>query len=356
MNRNHAAPALLSAIGRHLALAACLAVTLPVPVVMADEDTDVVVFKNGDRLTGEVKSLSRGRLSFDSDPTGVINIEWDKVAYIRVDQDIEVRTDSGVQYFGQIRMAEREFKVLVETPDGLTELDNSTVVAMDPIDTGGFRALDVNVSLGYNFTKASNITQLNVGMDTEYRSLKRILSADFSSQISNSDSSESSQRQTLEFNYARLWPDRWLNDGGISFDRNDELGLNLRTSLSAGGGRFLLTTNNSRFLLKGGLKATRENNVDQPEDVDSLESYGTMTWEWFRYDYPELDWSTTLEVIPSLTESKRVRGEFDATLRWEIINDFYWQLEYYFSYDNQPQSEDTSVNDYGVTTSIAYKF
>jgi len=356
MNPPHATRLSLFKTGQRLVIATCLAGALLATKAAADEDTDVVVFRNGDRLTGEMKSLDRGRLSFETDPTGTIDIEWDKVAYIRVDQDIQVQTESGVQYFGQIRMAQQQIKVVVDTADGPAEIDSSQVVAMDPIDIGGFRALDVNVSLGYNFSKASNITQLNVGMDTEYRSVTRVLSADFSSQLSNTDSSESSQRQSLEFNYTRLRSNRWLNDGGISFDANDELGLNLRTSLSAGGGRFLVQTNNSNFILKGGLKATRENNVDQPEDVDSLESYGTMTWEWFRYDYPELDWSTTLEVIPSLTESGRVRGEYDATLRWEIINDFYWQLEYYYSYDNQPQSEDASSNDYGITTSVAYKF
>ncbi|HEX9851645.1 MAG TPA: DUF481 domain-containing protein [Woeseiaceae bacterium] len=356
MNRLHAARLSLFAIRRWLTLATCIAIAmLPVNGV-ASEDTDVVVFENGDRLTGEMKSLDRGQLSFDTDPTGTINIEWNKVAYIRVDQDIQIQTQSGVLYFGRIRLAEEKFKVVIDTADGPAELDSFDVVTMDPIDTGGFRAVDVNVSVGYNFTKASNVTQLNVGMDTEYRSLKRVFSADFSSVISDSNNNESSQRQSLEFNYTRLRPNRWLNDGGISFDVNDELGLNLRTSLSAGGGRILVQSNSSRFILKGGLKATRENNVDQPEDIDSLESYGTMVWEWYRYDTPELDWSTSLEVIPSLTESGRVRGEYDATLRWEIISDFFWQLEYYYSYDNQPQAVDASSSDYGITTSLAYKF
>ncbi len=356
MNRLHAARLSIFPLCQWLTLVICLATTmLPVNGV-ASEDTDVVVFENGDRLTGEMKSMERGRLSFETDATGTISIEWNKVAYVNVDQDVQTQTGSGVLYFGQIRMATEKFHVLVETADGAVELGNDDVVLIEPIDTGGFRALDVNVSLGYNYSKASNVTQLNVGMDTEYRSMMRVLTADFSSLVSDSDNNESSQRQSLEFNYTRLRPNRWLNDGGISFDVNDELGLNLRTSVSVGGGRILVQSNNSRFLLKGGLKATRENNVDQPEDINSLESYGTMVWEWFRYDTPELDWSTSLEVIPSLTESGRVRGEYDATLRWEIISDFFWQLEYYYSYDNQPQAEEASSSDYGVTTSLAYKF
>lgn len=355
MKRYTARSLQLPVLERQLFPAAIIAVALTA-ITAANAATDVVVFDNGDRLTGELKTLDRGQVHFKTDATGTIQIEWDKIAYVSVDQGIQVETQSGARYYGQIKKAQDRYKVLIDTADGPAELDSKRVVAMNPIDEGGLRDIDVNVSLGYNFTKASDVTQFNIGMDAEYRTQKRILSADFSSLISDSNNNESSQRQALSFNYTRLRPKRWLNDGGISFDRNDELGLNLRTSISAGGGRILLQSNHSNFILKGGLKATRENNVGQPDDVDSLESYGTMTWEWFRFDTPELDWSTTLEVIPSLTESGRTRGEYDATLRWEIISDLYWQLGYYYSYDNQPQAEDASSNDYGITTSIAYKF
>ena len=41
---------------------------------VAGADTDVVTMINGDRLTGEVKSLERGKLRFDSSATGTIPI------------------------------------------------------------------------------------------------------------------------------------------------------------------------------------------------------------------------------------------------------------------------------------------
>ena len=110
------------------------------------------------------------------------------------------------------------------------------------------------------------------------------------------------------------------------------------------------------MILKGGLQATRENLVGEPEDKDSLESYVTLQWDWFRYDSPELDWSTNFQVIPSITESGRVRSEFDTTLKWEIIGDLYWRLEIYDSYDNQPQSAEGATNDYGIITSVEYDF
>jgi hypothetical protein len=319
-------------------------------------DTDVVEFKNGDRLTGEVKKLVRGRLSFDTDATGVISIDWEDIRSVNTDQKIQIEVVSGARYFGSIGRAENEAEIMVETDRGPVALNRIIVVGMHPIDAAGFRGMDLSVSVGYNFTKASDVTQFNVGVHAAYRTLQRIVSADFSSIISDSANNDSSQRQSLGFNYTRLRANRWLNDGGVSFDRNEELGLNLRSSISAGGGRIISQTNNSQFLLTGGLKATRENNVNEPEDVDSLESYGEITWEWYRYDSPKLDWTTSLELIPSLTESGRVRGEFDATLSWELFSDLFWKLEFYDSFDSQPQSDTAEKNDYGVTTSVSYKF
>jgi len=319
-------------------------------------DTDIVEFGNGNRLIGEVKSMGRGQLSFDTDATGTINIEWADVRFLTVDQDIQVEILTGARFFGRIERADNESSIVVATGDGPIELENRLIVEMNPIESSWIEAIDLRVSAGYNFTKASNVTQFNVGIDAAYRTRKRIVSADFSSLISNSTNNDSSQRQLLDLNYTRLRANRWLNDGGIRFEHNDELGLNLRTSLSAGGGRILRQTSHSSILMKGGLKATRENAVNDEQDTDSLESYGLLSWEWYRYESPELDWSSSLEIIPSLTESGRVRAEFDATLSWEIINDFFWQLEFYESYDNQPQSATGASRDYGVTTSVSYKF
>ena len=59
-------------------------ISIAMPAVAADA-TDIVIFDNGDRLTGEVKSLERGRLRFKTDATDTISIEWDNVAFLKSD-------------------------------------------------------------------------------------------------------------------------------------------------------------------------------------------------------------------------------------------------------------------------------
>ena len=50
--------------------ASCLLVLLASPALAAK--TDVVVLRNGDRLTGEVQQLERGRLQLKTDDLGTV--------------------------------------------------------------------------------------------------------------------------------------------------------------------------------------------------------------------------------------------------------------------------------------------
>jgi len=107
---------------------------------------------------------------------------------------------------------------------------------------------------------------------------------------------------------------------------------------------------------------TREDLADSTIDQDTIEAIGTLTWDWFRFDSPELDLSTSLQVIPNLTDTGRVRGELDIKLKWEMIEDLFWELSYYHSYDSRPPvrpeigTEEAEKSDYGIITSIGYDF
>ena len=338
---------------------------------VAYANTDVVIFKNGDRLTGEVKSLERGRLRFKTEATDTINIEWDEVAYLSSDQNIQVETILGARYLGHLGRSEDKFILNVETPSGPIELNNIQVILMTPIEEKGVSRLDADITVGYNFAKANEVEQLNVGLDLEFRTETRILSLRWDSVLTDSLDNDANQRETLNLNYTRLLRDRWLLGSNIDLNRNDELGIDLRTSVGGNGGRIVSQSDHGSLILKGGLMFTREDLADSgvaEDTVDTIEATGTLIWDWFRFDSPELDLSTTLQVIPNLTDTGRVRGELDISLKWEIVEDLFWEVSYYHSYDNRPpepimpelplpgQEVENTNNDYGIITSIGYDF
>jgi hypothetical protein len=327
--------------------------------VSAAPKTDTVYFKNGDMLTGEVKSLRRGELSLNTDAIGTIGIEWEKIAAVVSNQNIQIETTSGIRYFGKLATSEDASDLIIVTKNGPQTLDAVRVIAMEPIDGEGINALDIDVSVGYNFAKAGGVAQGNAALNADWRSLIRIESLRFSTTTTSTDSEtdldDSSKRVTLALQHTRLWQDRWFSNGGLSFDRNDELGLNLRTSLSAGGGRYMIQSNTMLWSLDGGLQVSREDLDADDGDVDSLEATITTKFDWFLFHNPEFDWSTMFKLIPSLTESGRIRGELDTKLQWELIGDLNWGVSLYASFDNQP-SETGSTSDYGVNTSLTYEF
>ena len=342
--------------------------SLSLPALAAPK-TDIIVFNNGDKLTGEIKSLKRGRLSFNTDATGTISIEWAEISHIESLQNIQVETSTGTRFFGHLEPTEEDGVVVVNTGNGLQTIDDSNVILMNPIEGRGVGAFDVDLTVGYNFAKAGGVTQANIGVDVDYRTRVRIYSLAAGTTVNDSDEQEASKRANLGLQYKRLWNNRWYVNGNLNLDQNDELGLNLRTSIGGGGGRFLIQSNSMLLGLQAGLQFSRENIdrrdpilpippefIPDPADVDSVEAVISVDWDWFRFDAPELDWSTSAELIPSLTESGRVRATFDTSLKWELFNDLKWGVTFYSSFDNKPPSSTASTSDYGVNTTLTYDF
>lgn len=334
----------------------CLLLLLMAMPGHVTSNTDVVIFNNGDRLTGEVKSLERGRLRFKTNATDTISIEWDNVAFLSSDQNIQIETEQGRRILGHLSRANEEYRIIVEAQSGPVELASSSVVLMSPIEERGISRLDGDITAGYNFTKANEVTQFQLGLDMDFRTETRIVSLSVDTITSDSKDIESSQRQSLDIQYRRLWPNRWLTGGFVNLDRNDELDLDLRTSIGAGGGRILHQTNQTNLALEAGLMVSRENVSGSISNEDTLETFGSLTWDWFRYDSPELDLSTSLQLIPNLTDTGRVRGELEINLKWEMIEDLFWELIFYDSYDSDPVVLGAEKNDYGVITSLGWEF
>lgn len=349
MNDDRVAPSQCIAI----ACAMLTAISFP---AMCRAETDFIVMINGDRLTGELKSLERGKLRFDSSATGTIPIEWDEVAFVHSDQDIQVETQEGKRFFGQLETSPEAGNVVVETASGAVTLKADNVVIMAPIEAKTFDRIDGDISAGFNFAKASQVKQSRMGLNVAARDETRIYSLSASALLSDSEDNSSSQRLGLDLSYTRLWPNRWLTGAIARFDRNDELGLDLRISLGLGGGHKLLQTNSSAVSLLAGLQVSRENLSGSVSNEDTLEVFTSLTWDWFRYDTPELDLTTELQLIPNLTDTGRLRGEFDIGMKWEIVADLFWELAYYYSYDSAPALPGASAEDYGVNSSLGWSF
>jgi hypothetical protein len=84
-----------SLIGRRLLPAAVLFALLPLATLRgmaadAPANTDVLVFTNGDQLTGKLVSSAAGNVTFHSDMAGDLTVDWTKIKEIRTGQKFAV--------------------------------------------------------------------------------------------------------------------------------------------------------------------------------------------------------------------------------------------------------------------------
>ena len=145
--------------------------------------------------------------------------------------------------------------------------------------------------------------------------------------------------------------------GGRGFDTDADMsvGLDRRTTVGGGLSRWLTDTNTHRTAFMGGLVAARENERDATESDTSVEAAVGVVLDWFRYDDPELDVSTTFVVYERLSDESRTRGNLDVDLRWELISGFLWGFNICYTFNTQPIGE-ASSSDYGVVSSIGWSF
>lgn len=319
---------------------------------------DVVYFGGGDRLTGEVKGLERGKLSFDTDATGTIGVEWENVESVTSNQYFEIWTAAGVRHFGTMAEGGEAGTMSVTSPAGVVALALADVVAITEIEQSFVDSIDLDVRAGYSFSKASEISQLSTGLDFSRRRERRFFEASFDADSSDSAGGEaSSERTATSARYYYLLPDRWLAGGFATLESNDELDLDLRKSIGGAGGRIIRQSNRNRIQLLGGLVLTQENASAALESREetAVEGLFGADLEWFRFDTPELDITMRFELYPNLSDTGRYRTSFDTDFKWEVISDLFWAFTIYHRYENDPLAEGSGT-DYGITTSLGWEF
>lgn len=324
--------------------------------VLARDKTDVIYMSNGDRLTGEIKQLERGKLVVSTDSMGEIWIEWKDISRIQSSYEFQFERSDGTRVTSTIQDTPDVGEITLVDDEVVVAFRRENIVRISQIEDSFWDRLKGSLSFGYSFTKASDIEQLNLGFRATHRTEIRSFTLDGST-INTSDSSdETTNRSDLSFTMTRFRKNRWFSSYLLGLESNDELGLDLRSSAGAGLGRYFIQTNTSELSAIGGLVGTSEQLAGDAESEQNLEALFGIEYSRYVFDDPTVDLTTSLATFPSITDAGRLRAQFDISLKWEIISDLYWDLSYYNTYDSDPPSGSLSTNDYGIVTSIGWSF
>jgi hypothetical protein len=319
------------------------------------EKTDIVFLHNGDRITGEVKSLYRGKLEFKTDHIGTIYIEWEEIAEIVSDIGQSVELTNGQRFYGPLSKPEDGDMLALETEQGFVSVGTTDVIAMYPVEAGFWDRLDIVADFGFSWDKGSNVGKYNLSINTEYRRPQSLSRASFSTELTSQSDASTTKRANLDGVHNVFKPNKKYLAYFGNLEHNDELGIDLRALVGAGYGWVPIRSQRNWFSLGGGLDINREIPVDGEAETN-LEAVGMVTYEYFKYSSPKRNFKLDFRVFPSLTDFGRWRANLTSDFRLELVNDLFWKMGVYFDYDSAPISSDAASTDYGIVSGVSYKF
>jgi len=343
-------------------LGLCLLLALN-PRLMAREKIDVLVMRNGDRMTCEVKGLDAGVLyvSFDY-IDGTASVDWSKVARLESSQLFVVKTEDGSVYSGSLATpedgGERPVKIQVlETPERLTSIDRAQIVQMIGTSDRFWQRFNGALNFGFIYAKGNQSTQYSLGSEVAYVRERWDAQASYDSNLSSSAGTTASTRNSLNLGASRLLPQKnWFYAGVGDFLQSAEQGISLQTTVGGGVGRYLKNTNRMSLSLLGGA-AWQNTNYEQ-----SLASLGTQNlaaalifseFKIFRFSKTNL--AATAGLLPALSDPGRVRFNANASYYIKIFGDLKWNISFYGNWDNRPPPG-LSGSDYGSSSGLSWTF
>jgi hypothetical protein len=311
------------------------------------QKTDKVTLRNGNMLTGEIKSMKFAKLLFDVDGPGKIDIKWEYIVKIESNKTLQISMRNGDVY---VTTMDSLFSV---APYAM--LDD--IVEIVRIKDKFIKRLDGSVNLGFNYAKSSDNAQFTFSSTTTYRKPKKETTLKLNSVLThNSADTVVSRKQDATIDYYRKLKNSWYANALFGWQQNSQLGLKSRFLLSGSGGKIIINSNQQRLLTGAGLAFNLEDRGDSTGYKSNLESLFMIQYKKFRYIFPKISIDAQYLLYPSLSDWGRVRMDLQVNTSYEFFKDFNVGLSFYDSYDNRPSAKAASTNDFGINFTIGYIF
>lgn len=336
--------------------------SLVIPLA-AQAKTDIVVMKNGDRLTCEIVSLSDGVLSVKLDyADGTVSIQWSKIAHLESKRLFIVKTEKGLVHSGTLSTVDTsgDYPVKIEVakaPDSKVELPSAEVVTIGTTADRFLQRFNGDINIGMSYAKGNRSTQYNLNSSLEYPRDRWRASAAFSSNLSATAGAKSSTRNQITLRVDRLL--RWNNyfyTGGLGLLQSSEQGIRLQANLSGGIGYFVRNSGRLKFSVVGGLGWQRTDYVGTGTSRNTQNSAAGVVLTNIRYRrFKKTTFDLEATLLPSFSEPGRVFFKLRQSYYVKLFSNLSWNISNYGTWDNRPPSG-LPGSDYGTSTGLGWTF
>ena len=330
------------------------------PIATAKNVDDVVLLKNGDRITGEIKGLERGELRIKADYMAeAVRLDWAKVASLESKSRFMIWLVNGKLFTDVVRLlpgSAREIdNFVIGSANESLRVKAGEVLRITPDEPGFWRQLEGSIDFGFGFTSGNNQYHTDLIATTTYRAGDHSVTASLDSALSGQPQGTSTSRNQFTLDYRKQLGPRWFAGGLFDLLSSDQQSLDRRTTVGGIIGANLHQTSQTRFSLFGGLAGSKETYFASTGSLPATNADAVVGFDFTTFRFKTTDIRSRFISYPSLTRPGRIRAQIRADLHLKVAKDLYWGFHVYENFDNKPPVL-ANKNDLGISSSLGWKF
>jgi hypothetical protein len=267
-----------------------------------------------------------------------------------------IETTAQQVYFGKIVPSRSPGYAVIITEKDSIQMPIERISVLYPFRDYFKQRFSGNASLGFDYTRSSNLGRINFDGAVNYRAKKEEIAFVASLTYTLSDTAFSRDREDVSIKNNYYFNFSWFGTVFLKTQRNLELGLLRRYQEGLGGGNKFITNTHMYAWTRCGIVFNQEENTDKVRSGTLSELFGQLEFNYFKFTKPEFSLYTAETFYYSLSQNGRFRNDLQIDLSWEIIKDLDLSLSAYANFDSQPAAADSRKLDIGTVFQVTITF
>lgn len=297
---------------------------------------DEILFKNGDKLSGEIKSAEGDTLVIATKVAGEVKVKLSEVKTFSTDKPLELHLSDGTVLKQPIVQAE-EGKIAT-APGGLVQAQAIPVekikqINPPPVSWKGALLAGATLTRGNTYTDS-----LSLAFDATRRSTDDRISLG-AQYLYSREKSDGKARVTVENwkamgKYDYFFTDKWYGYVNSRVERDHIANLDLRLTPGAGVGYQWIESAKANFNTEAGVSWVYERYTDP--DTTRSHVAARLAYHYDRKLSDQVSFFHNLEFLPSVENFNQYLVTADAGIRAKLTNDFFSELKVELTYNSEP--------------------
>ncbi|HEY9114874.1 MAG TPA: DUF481 domain-containing protein [Bacteroidales bacterium] len=326
------------------------------PALSYGQKTDTIVMVNGNIITGDLKKIVYGQLSYSVEGMNTISIDEVDISSIKSKKQFEIKLTNDSIYYGSFDTARLKQMTYI-VMDSVRKLINMReLVEVYPIKSNFWLRTSGNFSLGYNLTKSNKNMSFVSSGDLTHRKKKSFFELQWNNNLVWYVDTLNSSSNQAALTWQRTIKKEWSGGLAFGYDQNSELGVQARYGITLSIIRDFIYNSWNRLSAGAGFDGTEEWDYGESGSSEYIAGMLTLAWKVYHFKEPKISVTSNITYLPYIND-KRNRVNINLAPNLSVYgNNLKVGFSLYYNYDSAPPSDKYSTTDYGLNLTFSYSF